>query len=239
MPPRESTARRRTPPAAAAIAYDGRMEPEASAPAALVCPKCSAAITAGEKFCAGCGAAIAVTGDGGVVAQDPLPSASLLGVRFDADAKLATARKWLLAVSILTLLSGLVFYGLQKKEVEDQIRAAETATAHLSAEERDAAAMQAMNMTWDQVVAHDRGMVTMLLVINLVLAVLYFGMWLWARSNALTAAVVALLLFLTTIVVSAVLEPKTLGQGIIVKIFFTAALFKAISAGYEARRRSA
>jgi hypothetical protein len=33
-----------------------------------------------------------------------------------------------------------------------------------------------------------------------------------------------------------VIEPRTIAQGIIVKVFFTAVLIKAISAGYEARK---
>ena len=40
---------------------------------------------------------------------------------------------------------------------------------------------------------------------------------------------------MTVIVVSAMLEPATLAQGLLVKIFFTAALAKAVSAAYKER----
>jgi len=47
---------------------------------------------------------------------------------------------------------------------------------------------------------------------------------------------IALLLFLTVIVISAVLEPTSLAQGVVVKILFIAALGKAVMAGREERR---
>jgi hypothetical protein len=206
-------------------------------PGESVCPKCGAKVAVDERFCAACGAGITIQGDGTVRAQDPLPSASLLGARIEADRKLGVARKWLLAISILTLASGFVFYAIQKGEIEKQIRDAEAQTSGMDPELRDRLFKEQIGMTWDEAVAHDRGMVTMTLVVNLVLAVLYLGMWIWARTNALAASVTALLLFVTTIGVSAVLEPKTLAQGILVKILFLAALAKAISAGYEERAR--
>lgn len=91
-------------------------------------------------------------------------------------------------------------------------------------------------MTWDELVAHDRGLVTLLLVVNIGLSVIYLGLWFWAKSNPYAAALVALLLFLTVIVISAVYEPATLAQGILVKILFIAALGKAVVSGREERR---
>lgn len=149
---------------------------------------------------------------------------------------LGTARKWLLAISIITLISGFVFYAINNDEVEKQLREAQSALAHLTPEERDQALKETINMTWDEVVAHDRGLVRLLLIVNIALSVIYFGLWFWARKNPYAAALVALLLFLTVIVISAVYEPQTLYQGILIKILFIVALAKAVSAGREERR---
>jgi hypothetical protein len=196
------------------------------------CPKCGVAVTADEKFCSGCGAGIAVGSDGNAILYDRVatPKVDLTG------GSLGTARKWLLAISIITLLSGLVFYAINKGEMEKQLREAEIQLSHLSPQERDEALKQTVNMTWDEVVAHDRGLVNMLLAINIALSVIYFGLWIWAKKNAYAAALVALLLFLTVIVASAVWEPQTLYQGILIKILFIAALGKAVAAGREERR---
>jgi hypothetical protein len=195
------------------------------------CPRCVAVVAANERFCAACGADIA----GDKVAQDPPPAK----LDLDATRKLGTARKWLLAVSILTLLTGFVLYALNKSSVEDQIRDAAAKTAQMDPAQRDALMMQNVHMTWDQAVAHDRGQVNMLLAINIGLSVVYLGLFFFAKKNALTASVIALLLFITVIAVNAVFEPTSLAQGIIVKILFIAALAKAISAAVQERKLAA
>lgn len=197
----------------------------------MTCPKCGATVDEGEKFCTKCGVGVAMSA-GELVAQDPVPSLA----RLSASSSMGTARKWLLAISIITLLSGFVFYAINNSDVEKQIREVEAATASLDPEMRDAMMKEQTGMTFQEAIDHDRGMVKLLLVTNIGLSVVYFGLWIWAKRKPFTAAVIALLLFLTVIVVNAVIEPKTLPQGIIVKILFIAALAKAISAGNEERR---
>jgi len=192
----------------------------------LRCLRCAAAVAENEKFCAACGAAV-----GTAIPQDPPPKIDL-----DASGKLGTARKWLLAVSILTLLSGFVIFALNRSSVEDQIRHAEAQTAGMDPAQRDQLMMQNVHMTWDQAVAHDRGQVNLLLGVNIGLAAIYLGLFFFAKKNALTASVIALFLFVTVIAVSAVFEPTTLAQGIIVKILFIGALAKAISAALQERK---
>ncbi|CAN5922722.1 hypothetical protein BH11GEM2_BH11GEM2_36940 [soil metagenome] len=195
------------------------------------CPKCGVAVTVDEKFCSGCGSGIAMIGDGNVVLQDRVPPKVVV-----SGGHLGKARKWLLAISIISLLSGLVFYSVNRSDMEKQLRDAEAQLSGLSPEVRDARLQEAVGMTWDEIVAHDHGIVTLLLVINIALAVIYFGLWFWAKSNPYAASLVALLLFFTVIVISAVYEPSTLAQGILVKILFTGALLKAVTAGREERR---
>lgn len=203
------------------------------------CPKCAAEVAAGEKFCAACGSGIAVADDGVVHAQDPVPPAVVPYPQmdnFERDARIGRARKWLLAISAITLVTGFIFYAINKDEVEKQIRQAEVQIAGIDPQTRDQLMKDQTGMTWEEAKAHDRGQVNLLLFVNIGLSIVYFGMWIWAKRNALAASVTALLLFVTVIGVNAVYEPKTLAQGIIVKIFFIAALAKAISAAQEERR---
>lgn len=207
--------------------------------AGVTCPQCAAEVAAGERFCAACGAGIAVV-DGVVTPQEPPPAPSVVTLDgSERDVRIGRARKWLLAISVITLISGFIFYAMGKSEVEKQIRDAEMQLAGIDPATRDDLFKQQTGMTWDEAKAHDRGQVNLLLFINIGLAIVYLGMWFWAKRNALAATVTALLLFITVIGVNAVYEPKSLAQGIIVKIFFIAALAKAISAAQEERRLQA
>jgi hypothetical protein len=192
------------------------------------CPQCAAAAKPGERFCATCGAGLG----SGTSLQSPEPA------RLDLDGlrKITAARKWLLAISILTLASGLVLFALQRGEVEKQIRAAEAQTAHIDPATRDALLKEKTGMTWAQAVRHDRGQVNLLLGVNLALAVVYLGLFFWARRNALAATVIALILFITVIGVSAVFDPKTLVMGIPIKVLFVAALLAAIGSAQRERK---
>jgi hypothetical protein len=197
------------------------------------CPKCAADVAAGEKFCAACGAGIVVV-DGAVRVQDAPPE--VVGLGHERDARIGRARKWLMAISIITLVSGFIFYAIGKDDVEKQIRDGEMQMSAVDPELRDARLKEQFGMTWEQIKAHDRGQVNLLLFINIGLAIAYFGMWFWAKRNPLAAAVTALLLFITVIVVNGVFDPKSIPQGFLIKILFIAALAKAISAAQEERK---
>lgn len=72
-----------------------------------------------------------------------------------------------------------------------------------------------------------------LLVVNLVLAAIFFALGGWARVSPLPAAIVGLALFLTLQLVNAVLDPTTIAQGIIVKVIVIVVLIKSVSAGMK------
>ncbi len=74
------------------------------------------------------------------------------------------------------------------------------------------------------------------LAINLVLAAIYAGLAIWARVNPLPAAIVGLVLFVSVHVISAVIDPMSIAQGIIVKIIIVVVLVKAIQAGVKYRQ---
>jgi hypothetical protein len=205
---------------------------EGSSVGVTKCPKCAADVAAGETFCTACGASVVA----GIERPMDMPP-EVIGLGLERDVRIGRARKWLMAISIITLVSGFIFYAIGKDQVEKQIRDTEIQIAHLDSETRDALVKENTGMaTWDDVKAHDRGQVNLLLFVNIGLAIVYLGLWFWAKRNALAATVTALLLFITVIFVNAAYEPKTLGQGIIVKIFFIAALAKAISAAQEERK---
>jgi hypothetical protein len=204
------------------------MSMEGAAVAAVACAKCGAALAAGERFCAACGTAVPGS------AESPIEAYQ----RGERGKAMRRARIWLLVISLVTLVYGLGMYGLQSHDVDVQIRMAEKQMEGIDPVSRDTAMKAQTGMTWQEAIDHDRGQVTLLLYVNIALAVIYAGLWLWAKKNALAASLVALTLFVTVQVVNAVMDPKTLAQGIIVKVLFAVFLAKAIQAGYQDRRLS-
>jgi hypothetical protein len=71
---------------------------------------------------------------------------------------------------------------------------------------------------------------------SLGLCAVHFVLYLWAKKHTLPAAIVALVLFATLLLVQAVSAPGEIWKGLPVKIVFIAVLVKAIQAGYEVHR---
>ena len=156
--------------------------------------------------------------------------------RADIRKKVGRARAWLLAMAILSLVSAIVVFALQRVEVERQIQVAEAQVRGLTPEQRDAGARQSLGMSWDEAIAQDRGRVTLLFVVNLALAAIYGGLWFWAKRNVLAASLVALTLFITVTVVGIVLSPESLAQGWLIRIVFTGVLVKAVLSAMKERK---
>jgi hypothetical protein len=74
-----------------------------------------------------------------------------------------------------------------------------------------------------------------MLIGNLILAGLMGVLWIWARWAPLPATACALALFVVVQVTSAVIEPSSIYQGIIVKVLSGAALVKGVRAALGAR----
>lgn len=64
----------------------------------------------------------------------------------------------------------------------------------------------------------------------------HLGLYVWAKTAPLAAAVVSMLLFVTLHTANAALDPSTIYKGIVIKVLFVLVLAKAIQAGYEIHR---
>jgi hypothetical protein len=66
--------------------------------------------------------------------------------------------------------------------------------------------------------------------------VIFLALYFWARKQPLPAAIVGLVLFITYVVLLAVLNPATIAQGILMKIIVIAVLVNSIQAGVKYRQ---
>ena len=77
-----------------------------------------------------------------------------------------------------------------------------------------------------------------MLVIVLGLAVIYFGLWFWAKKSPFPALLTTLIVFLTFHLLDAVFDPASLFRGIIVKIVLVAGLATAVKKAYVKKREA-
>ena len=75
-----------------------------------------------------------------------------------------------------------------------------------------------------------------IVIINLMLAATQGGLWWWSKRAVFPAAVVSLALYVTVVLLDAVMDPMSLVRGWLIKILFIGALWKAIQAGLAVRR---
>jgi hypothetical protein len=205
----------------------------AAAPAGplIRCPSCRAAVEKSEKFCAKCGAKIPTRGD-------RIRAMNRKRERQENQHKVNRGRRWMLIVAVLTLFGGIFSYFAGMSEVDKDIREAEASFQGMTAAERDAQIQATSGMTWAELIEKTRGTVRLQAGILGALGAAFFGLWWWAQTNPFSAALTALLVYLTTQVVIAMVEPESLLKGIIVKIVIAAALFSAVSAGHRERAYS-
>ena len=72
-----------------------------------------------------------------------------------------------------------------------------------------------------------------------VLAVCFWGLWWWSRTNPFVAGIVGLVLYATLHIAAAIVEPASLFRGVIIKVIIIVVLVKAVMAGAEYRRHMA
>jgi hypothetical protein len=74
------------------------------------------------------------------------------------------------------------------------------------------------------------------LLVNLILAAIFFGLGLWSKTKPLTAIISGLSLYAITIILNAIADPLSIAKGIIFKIAIIGLFIKAIKSAIEAEK---
>jgi len=179
----------------------------------LSCPSCKAEAKPYDRFCESCGTALPAA----QVQQD------------EQHLKAATGAVGTLA--ILFVLGGLVFYGIGYSQAQETLK---------KLAPYDAAAQWSVPVNGETVtVGRLREMIVQeplsALFLNLFLAAVMAGLYVWAKKAPLPAVLVAAGTYLAVQVVSAIVEPTSIAQGIVMKIFIVTMLYRGIRAGIQQR----
>jgi hypothetical protein len=185
------------------------------------CSNCGTLIQPADDFCGECGTRVKEAGMSG--------AEKLWSDEIEASVKKAS--KWILAVGFMFILFGSIM-GLMQKSTTDK------ALANLVQYED--------SMTWSVpingktvTVGELKRMVNFeyysVFGVNYFLAIVMFVIYRWSKKAPFPAFVTALSIYVGVMVLSAIVDPKSIIQGIIVKIAVIAALTNGIKAAIPTR----
>jgi hypothetical protein len=190
------------------------------------CGICPEVIRLGDATCSGCGrpvderdrAVLQVRLEGGNFAAH------------DRGTEMRSASKWIGALAIIFAISAGFTYFMTAAQ-------ADKALAHLASFDADEPLqpIDGRNYTAGELREKVKNEPIQILVVNLVVAGLMGGLWLWARRAPLPAICCAFALFVVIYVVSAVLDPSSLWKGILLKVVSIVVLYKGLRAALAAR----
>jgi hypothetical protein len=175
------------------------------------CAKCNAAIKPNDRFCDGCGASL------------------LSGIDVRRQRRVKEAAKAIGVLAVLFAVFGVIMFFVQRlttTEALDRLAAMDP-SAMIPVEGKTYTVAELRNeVMWEP---------WSVLVVNLVLSVVMGALFFWGKKAPLPALLAASGTYLVVIVGSAIADPKTIAQGIIVKIIVITILAKGIRAALEMR----
>jgi hypothetical protein len=191
------------------------------------CGACGKPVRGGDEFCEACGAQVAPELKAALRAR---LEASDLGFALHAK-QVRNAQSTIGVLSVLFVLGGALFFFITKGQADDALAklAGASDTAPLAETVAGASTVGELRAA----LAREPYQV---LGLNLFLAVVMLGLWFWSKRALLPAIIAAFGIYVTVIVGSALVDPKTLVQGIIVKIAVIVALSKGVQSALAARK---
>jgi hypothetical protein len=176
------------------------------------CPSCNEKIPTEDKYCSFCGK-------------------SSVALTEKEKKEIKKASKWILAISIMFIVFGTIL-GLMQKSTADK---ATNNLAQYEASDIWQTPINGKNYTIGELRTQIRREVAFVFGTNYFLAAVMFGLYLYSRRAPFPAMVTALCVYLAVIVLNGIIDPKTIIQGIVIKIIFISALIAGIKASLAAR----
>jgi hypothetical protein len=191
------------------------------------CGACSEPVRGGDDFCESCGG------------QVPEERKEAIRSRLEAShseyaehrKRVRSARTVIVALSVLFVLGGVVMYFITRSQADDALGKLSGASDSALLREPIAGAS-----TVGELKAAIERELWQALGLNLFLAAVMLGLWFWSKKSLLAAVITALGIYVAVMVASALFDPKTLAQGIIMKIIVISALAKGVQSALAARK---
>jgi len=149
--------------------------------------------------------------------------------------KVKGASNTILGLAALFLISGLIMFALQYKTYN-------TAMENLSTFQATDIFPHEVNgqtLTVGELRTQVKIEAFGILVVNVILSLIMIGLSFWAKKTPLSAILVATGVYATVIVGNGIVDPKSLAQGVFIKILIISLLYKGIKAALELRKINA
>jgi uncharacterized membrane protein len=189
---------------------------------------CVEVIRPTDEFCQGCGTRVTADQKARLLERLEIHDASMASHM----KHVRSARQGIVTLAVLFAVAGVVMFFMAKSESDSTLVA-------LRSFPEDMAYPDLINGE-SLTIAEVRTMIEreplQILALNLVLAVIMAGLWVWGKKAALPAIIAALAVFVTVHVANALVEPTTIVQGLAIKIIGTVILVRGVRSGLEARR---
>lgn len=188
---------------------------------APTCHLCGAALKSADEFCGECGARVkepAVHGAGRLWSDE-------------VEASVRKASKWILAIAIMFLVFGTFMGFLQKG-------AADKALANVNQYQEDmrwSVPVKGKTVTVGELRRMIKFEYYAVFAMNYFLGLVMFAIFFWSKKSPFSAFVTAMAVYLGVIVLNTIVDPKTIVQGLIVKIAVIMALTNGIKAAIPTR----
>jgi hypothetical protein len=192
----------------------------------IPCQSCHNPIRMGDQHCSACGRA--VSDDDRRLLQVRLESSD--NQALERGKKMRAAAGWIGVLAILFAVGGGIMFGIQFAQTE-------TALANLNRFQDDdqLEPINGKSYTAGELRRAVEREPYQILIVNLIVAGLMAGLWVWAKRSPLPAIACAFALFLVVHVGSAMVDPTSIARGIIVKIAAVFALASGLKSALQAR----
>ena len=194
------------------------------------CPSCGEELKSlDNKFCTFCG-----TGLDEVNANETeeLTEESNEELSDEQKKVIRKSSNWILFLSISFVVFGTIFGFMNKSEADK----AKANIAHFDSEMTIPTPIKGKTYTVGELRTALDKEVTFLFATNYFLGLIMFGLYFWSKKNPFAAMVTALTVYLSVIVLSAIIDPHSIYQGIIIKIFVITALINGIKVSINSRQ---
>jgi hypothetical protein len=145
--------------------------------------------------------------------------------------QLRNAQSTIGGLSILFVLGGIVFFFITRSQVDAALVSLSSASESAPLAEAVAGAT-----TVGELRSSLERQPWQVLGLNLFLAAVMLGLWIWSKRALLPAIITALAVYVTVMVASALYDPSTLAQGVIMKVIIIVALARGVQSTVAARK---